>query len=298
MSQGHSHPPAGASAGHARMLRIALALTGSFLIVELLAAWYTRSLALLSDAAHMFTDAAALAIALVAIRIAQRPADRKRTFGYYRFEILAAAFNAVLLFFVAGYILWEAYQRLHAPAEIQSMPMLIVGFAGLVVNFISLRVLQGASSESINVKGAYLEVWSDLLGSAGVMVAAALIWFTDWSWVDSLVAALIGVWVVPRTWSLLKDSLNILLQGVPEGVDLERVETALRAFPGVKEVHALHVWAVTTGRHVMSAHIMVSPESLADPEFLARVTEAMEQRFDLTHTTIQLESSEAEPLHH
>lgn len=228
----HSHVPAGGSAEHARKLRLALALTVSFLTIELIAAWLTNSLALLSDAAHMFTDAAALAIALVAIRIAQRPADRRRTFGYYRFEILAAAFNAVLLFLVAGYILWEAYQRLRVPAEIQSVPMLFVGFAGLVVNFISLRILQSASTESLNVKGAYLEVWSDLLGSAGVMIAAAIIWMTGWGWVDSLVAALIGLWVLPRTWSLLKTSLNVLLQGVPEGVDLDAVESALREFSG------------------------------------------------------------------
>ena len=296
-SHSHSHTPAGGSAEHARKLRLALALTGSFLTIELIAAWLTNSLALLSDAAHMFTDAVALAIALVAIRIGQRSADRRRTFGYYRFEILAAAFNAVLLFLVAGYILWEAYQRLRVPAEIQSVPMLIVGFAGLVVNFISLRMLESASTESLNVKGAYLEVWSDLLGSAGVMIAAAIIWLTGWTWVDSLVAALIGLWVVPRTWSLLKDSLNILLQGVPEGVDLDAVESALRKFPGVKEVHALHVWAVTTGRHVMSTHLVVTPATLSDPAFLAEVTEAMEHRFGLTHTTIQLESSEAVPPH-
>ena len=293
----HSHVPTDGSAGHARKLRAALALTGSFLIIELIAAWLTNSLALLSDAAHMFTDTAALAIALVAIRIGQRSADRRRTFGYYRFEILAAAFNAVLLFLVAGYILWEAYQRLRVPAEIQSIPMLIVGFAGLVANLISLRVLQSASTESLNVKSAYLEVLSDLLGSAGVMIAAAVIWMTGWTWVDSLVAALIGLWVVPRTWSLLKDSVNILLQGVPEGVDLEVIESTLREFAGVKEVHALHVWAVTTGRHVMSAHLVVSPETLSDPAFLPQVTEAMEHRFGLTHTTIQLESSTAAPLH-
>jgi cobalt-zinc-cadmium efflux system protein len=296
-SHSHSHIPAGGSAGHARKLLQALALTASFLTIELIAAWLTNSLALLSDAAHMFTDSAALAIALAAIRIGQHPADRKRTFGYYRFEILAAAFNAVLLFLIAGYILWEAGQRLRVPAEIQSVPMLIVAFAGLVVNLVSMRVLESARDESLCVKSAYLEVWSDLIGSAGVMIAAAIIWLTGWTWVDSLVAALIGLWVLPRTWSLLKDSLNILLQGVPEGVDLDAIESALQEFPCVREVHALHVWAVTTGRHVMSAHLVVSPESFSNPAFLAEVVEAMEHRFGLTHTTIQLESSEAAPPH-
>ncbi len=298
---GHTHArsrlPADTSADHARKLRIALALTASFLAVELAAAWFTKSLALLSDAAHMFTDAGALAIALVAIRVARRPADRKRTFGYQRFEILAAAFNAMLLFLVAAYILWEAYDRLRAPVEIQSVPMLIVAFAGLVVNLISMRMLGSASADSLNVKGAYLEVWSDFLGSVGVVIAAAVIWLTGWTWVDSGVAALIGLWVLPRTWILLGDSLNILLQGVPEGVDLAAIEDALRGFPGVQEIHALHVWALTTGRHVMSAHLVVDPSSLRDAAFLAQVSEAMEQRFRLTHTTIQLESSEAESPH-
>lgn len=299
MRHGHSHTsaPAGGSAEHARKLRLALTFTGSFLAIELAAAWLANSLALLSDAAHMLTDAVALAIALVAIRIAQRPADRKRTFGYYRFEILAAAFNAVLLFLVAAYILWEACQRLRVPVEVLSIPMLMVGFAGLVVNFLSMRLLQSSSSESMNMKGAYLEVWSDFLGSAGVMVAAAIIWLTGWAWVDSLVAALIGLWVLPRTWILLKDSLNILLQGVPQGIDVDAVESALREFQNVKEVHALHVWALTTGRHVMSAHLVASPEALSDVTFLTRVTEAMENHFGLTHTTIQLESSEALKLH-
>ena len=293
MRQGHSHtsPPAGRSAEHARKLCLALTITGSFLAIELAAAWLADSLALLADAAHMFTDAAALAIALVAIRIAQRPADRKRTFGYYRFEILAAVFNAVLLFLVAAYILLEAYQRLRVPVEVQSIPMLMVAFAGLGVNFLSMRLLRSSSSESMNMKGAYLEVWSDFLGSAGVMVAAAIIWLTGWTWVDSLVAALIGLWVLPRTWILLKDSLNILLQGVPQGIDVDAVESALREFQHVKEVHALHVWALATGRHVMSAHLVVSPEALSDPRVLADLAEAMEHRFGLTHTTIQLESN-------
>lgn len=232
MSAGHSH--AQVRAGHERKLWMALGLTGSFMIAEVIGAFVTGSLALLSDAAHMMTDALALAISLVAIQVAKRAADRKRTFGYARFEILAAAFNALLLFAVAFYILYEAYQRLQAPAEIQSTGMLVIAVLGLIVNLISMRLLSAASGESLNVKGAYLEVWSDMLGSIGVIIAAVVIMFTGWGWVDSVVAAAIGFWVLPRTWTLLKESMNVLLQGVPDGMDIDQVEQAIRSVPGVR----------------------------------------------------------------
>lgn len=291
MSAGHTHSRVGGT--NEKRLWIVLLLTGVFLVVEVIGGLLTNSLALLSDAAHMFTDVMALVIAIVAIRLGKRPSDRKRTFGYYRFEILAAALNAAVLFLVAFYILYEAYQRFISPPEVQALTMLGIAVAGLVVNFIGMRLLRDGSESSLNMKGAYLEVWSDMLGSAGVVLAALLIQLTGWAKVDAIVAAAIGVWVLPRSWGLIKDSLNILLQGVPEGVDLDAVESALREFRGVKEVHALHVWAITTGQHVMSAHLVVSPESFSDSAFLAQITEVLEHRFGLTHTTIQLESSEA-----
>ena len=204
-------------------MRTALGLTFGFLLAEVIGGVVTGSLALISDAAHMFTDAAALAIALAAIRIARRPADVRRTYGYHRFEILAAAFNALLLFAVALYILFEAYQRFRNPPEIQSTGMLVIASLGLVVNLISIRLLSGGKDSSLNVKGAYLEVWSDLLGSLGVIAGALVIRFTGWAWVDTLIAVAIGFWVLPRTWVLLKDSLNILLEGVPEGIDVGEV---------------------------------------------------------------------------
>ena len=211
----HTHAPSTGGAGHARALWIALALTSTFMVTEVLASIMTSSLALLSDAAHMFTDAAALAVSLIAIRIGQRAADHKRTFGYYRFEILAAAFNAVLLLLVAIYILYEAYRRLRTPEPIAPMGMLIVAVIGLAVNLVSMRILRAGSEGSLNVKGAYLEVWSDMLGSIGVILAALLIHFTGVLWIDSVIAAGIGLWVVPRTWVLLKQAINVLLQGVP-----------------------------------------------------------------------------------
>lgn len=211
MSAGHSH--AIPAHRNERSLWFALGLTTTFLVAEVIAGLLFQSLALLADAAHMFTDAAALGIALAAVRIARRPADTKRTYGYHRFEILGAAFNALLLFMVALYILYEAYQRLRHPAPVQSMGMLVVAVLGLVINLISMRLLQGGQGDSLNVRSAYLEVWSDMLGSLGVIVAALAIRYTGRTWLDSAVAVGIGLWVLPRTWLLLKESLNILLEG-------------------------------------------------------------------------------------
>ena len=298
MSAGHSH--ATVRAGHERKLWLALGLTGSFMIAEVIGAFVTGSLALLSDAAHMMTDTLALAISLVAIQVAKRAADRKRTFGYARFEILAAAFNALLLFGVAFYILYEAYLRLQAPAEIQSTGMLVIAVLGLIVNLISMRLLSAASGESLNVKGAYLEVWSDMLGSIGVIIAAVLIMFTGWGWVDSVVAAAIGFWVVPRTWTLLKASMNVLLQGVPDGIDIDAVEQAIHAVPGVREVHDLHIWALTSGKNVLSTHLVVDPAQGSEQQVLAQVTELLHEQFDISHVTIQIEGAgfHQEPLTH
>lgn len=225
MGAGHSH--ATPSNQNERPLWFALVLTTGFLIAEIVTGILTGSLALISDAAHMFTDVAALSIALVAVRISKRPADSRRTFGYYRFEILAATFNTILLFFVALYIIYEAYRRLKNPEPIESTGMLIVAVLGLCVNLISMRFLRVDKDESLNMKGAYLEVWSDMLGSIGVIAGALLIRYTGWIWVDSLIAVAIGLWVLPRTWLLLKESMNVLLEGVPKGIGLENIRQAI-----------------------------------------------------------------------
>lgn len=286
MSDAHDH---GASLANEKTLWLALGLTSIFLIAEVVGGLLTHSLALLSDAAHMMTDAVGLAIALAAIRIARRPTDRKRTFGYYRFEILAATFNAVILIFVAAYILYEAYQRLTSPPNIQSTGMLIVAVIGLVVNFISMRLLQGGSDRSLNVKGAYLEVWSDMIGSIGVIIAAILIHFTGWTWVDALVAAGIGIWVLPRTWVVLKASLNILLEGIPDGVDLDAIEARLLATPGIAGIHDLHVWALTSGKNSLTVHVVLAPGSDEQPTLQA-VRTVLSDQFGIHHTTVQIEA--------
>lgn len=282
---GHDHT-AGANQ---RSLRTALGLTTAFLVVELVGGIVSQSLALISDAAHMFTDVAALAIALMAIRISRRPADSKRTFGYHRFEILAAAFNAMLLFGVAIYILFEAYLRLKAPPEIESTAMLVIAVIGLAVNLLSMRVLRSGQASSLNVKGAYLEVWADMIGSVGVILGALILKLTDWGWVDSAVAILIGLWVVPRTWMLLKSSINILLEGVPEDVDMAALKKLLLAVPGVKSLHDLHVWAVTSGKSTLTVHLVTEPEVSAEKQVLPEVRRRLAQTFGIHHITVQCE---------
>ena len=288
MSAGHDH--ALPATTKERSLRWALVLTSAFLIAEVVGGVVLNSLALLSDAAHMFTDVAALAIALAAIRIARRPADQRRTFGYHRFEILAAAFNALLLFGVAGYILFEAWQRWRQPEEVQTTGVLVVAALGLVVNLASMWMLRSGKDDSLNVKGAYLEVWSDMLGSIGVIAGAIVIRITGWNWVDSVIAVAIGLWVLPRTWVLLKDTLNILLEGVPEGIDMAAVRQSLLDLPGVLGVHDLHVWAVTSGRTSLTVHLVHATDVAAPAELLERARAVLAAEHHIAHTTVQLET--------
>lgn len=285
---GHADHNHGAGASTKR-LAIALGLTTTFLIAELVGAFVFDSLALLSDAAHMFTDSAALAIALAAVKIGQRPPDDQRTFGYRRFEILAAAFNAILLFAVAGYVLIEGIGRFFTPRPVESVGMLIVASIGLIVNLISMRILAGGKEDSLNVKGAYLEVWADMLGSLGVIGAAIAIYFTGLNWIDPIVAIAIGLWVLPRTWTLLRDTTHILLQGVPRGFDLNAIRAAMGEVSGVTGVHDLHLWSVAGDDASLTAHIAIA--NGGDGEAIRRaLTGMLETRFAIHHATIQTEN--------
>ncbi|WP_436898409.1 cation diffusion facilitator family transporter [Acinetobacter gyllenbergii] len=288
--QGHDHSHAAVTEGNIKKLTIALILTSTFLVVEVVAGLITQSLALLSDAAHMFTDAAALAIALVAIKIAKRPADNKRTFGYQRFEILAALFNASMLFFVAMYILYEAYQRFTQPPEIQSVGMLIVASLGLIINLISMKLLMSSAAESLNMKGAYLEVLSDALGSVAVIVGAVVIYFTNWYWVDTILAVAIGFWVLPRTWILLKQSINILLEGVPEEVDIEKLRNDLLGLDGVESIHQLKVWAITSKNIHLTVHLF-APRADRNQLYRAAI-EMLSHEHGIAEVTLQIEDDE------
>lgn len=240
MGAGHDHGTS--EIRHERPLWWAFGLTSAFLVAEVVGGLLTNSLALLSDAAHMMTDVIALAISLFAVRLSRRPPDARRTYGYARMEAIGAMINGGLLFVVAGYILWEAVGRFRQPPEVASGGMLVIATIGLVVNLISMRLLKAGSGTSLNVRGAYLEVWSDMLGSVGVIMGALVIHFTGWTVVDPIIAVLIGLWVLPRTWTLLRQAGHVLMQGVPVGIDLEAIRGALRACPGVREIHDLHVW--------------------------------------------------------
>ncbi|KFN42552.1 cation diffusion facilitator family transporter [Arenimonas oryziterrae] len=293
---GHDHDHGLSTIRHERPLWWALALTGAFLLVELAGAWLSNSLALLSDAAHMATDTLALAIALVAVRLGRRPPDAKRTFGYARLEAIGALVNGGLLFLVAGYILWAAIDRFRHPPQVATLGMLVVAGIGLAVNLLAMRLLKAGSGESLNMKGAYLEVWSDMLGSVAVILGAGLIWATGWTVVDPILAVLIGLWVLPRTGSLVREAMHVLLEGVPKGLDLAALREAMLATPGVASIHDLHVWSLSSMRPAMAAHVVLAA-GVADAVGTRLIlAEMLETRFDLHHVTLQMETDPcAEP---
>jgi len=289
MAHDHAHGHDHTAGANAKMLAWALALTSAYLVAEVVGGIVFNSLALLSDAAHMMTDVAALVIALLAIRLGRKAPDEKRTFGYRRFEILAAAFNAVLLFGIAIYVFVEAIRRFAEPQEIQSWGMMIVAAIGLVVNLISMRLLTAGKDASFNVKGAYLEVWADMVGSVGVIAGAAAIRFTGWTWIDPIVAVAIGLWVLPRTWILLRDTTNVLLEGVPSSLRLTEVRAAIGAVPGVDGLHDLHVWSMSNDDVSCTVHVMLAAGADADT-VRQGVTRTLDERFSIDHVTVQTES--------
>ncbi len=286
MSHDHNHLPS--EIRHEKPLWWALALTASYLVVEVVGAFWSNSLALLSDAAHMATDVIALVIALAAVRLSRRPPDARRSYGYARLEALGALVNGLLLFAVGVFILGEAVDRFRAPQAVAATGMLWVAGFGLLVNLIAMRLLSAGSGESLNVKGAYLEVWSDMLGSLAVIIAAVVIRFTGWTLVDPILAVLIGLWVLPRTWVLLREAVNVLLEGVPKGIVLAEVEAAMRAQPGVADVHDLHVWALASNRPALTAHVVAAADE--DTDVLRRqLAVLLHQRFSIGHATLQME---------
>ena len=296
MGAGHDHgggQGGGPSASrHKGSLRWALALTGTFLVVEVVGGLWTGSLALLADAAHMATDVGGLFMALVAVRFAERPATPRMTFGYVRTEVLSALVNAVVLLIVTVFVLREAWARLFAPPEILGGPMLAVAVAGLIVNLISMKMLHAGSQESLNLKGAYFEVLADMLGSVGVILAALVVMLTGWTIADPIIGAAIGLFIVPRTWILLKGALNILMEGTPAHVDTELLRRRLAEIPAVTGVHDLHVWTLTSGLDAMSCHLVVDDPARGS-DVLAAARKAMKEDFAITHTTIQVEDAEA-----
>jgi cobalt-zinc-cadmium efflux system protein len=263
-------------------------VTATFFVIEVIGGLLSGSLALLADAAHMFTDVGAGILAYAAMNLAEREATKKYTFGLYRAEILAAFVNAQILLLIAAYIFYEAYQRLHEPPEIHTGIMLWVAAAGLVANLVSMRLLHGQHTESLNVKAAYLEVVTDALGSIGVLVAAGLIRFTGWYWLDPLVSAGIGCLVLPRTVALLRESAHILLEGTPGNVDVENLRLQILEIQGVEELHDLHCWTLTSGFHSVSVHVRAAAHSQRG-DVLRAVQDLLKHQAGIDHATIQVE---------
>lgn len=285
----HNHTPS-AAGKNKRGLTIVFWLTTLYLAAEVVGGLWTGSLALLADAGHMLTDVAGLGLALLAIKFAERPASPERTYGYYRVEILAALTNAVVLIGISLYILYEAYERFRNPPEVQSGTMLLVAGIGLAVNIAGIFILRAGSTESLNMKGAYFEVLSDMLTSIGVIIAAVIMLTTGWYYADPLISAGIGLFILPRTWLLLRDAVGVLLEGTPSDVNLTAVREGVASVAGVAGIHDLHVWSLTSGINAMSVHAVLA-EGAAHDDVLTRVRQHVTSNFKINHVTVQVESA-------
>jgi cobalt-zinc-cadmium efflux system protein len=277
---------------HTPRLWTALGLTGGFLLVEAAVGLWTGSLALLADAAHMLVDTGGLALSLVAVWFAGRPATPEKTYGYYRAEILAALVNGVVLCVLAIGILFTAYERLWSPPPVPGLPVLAVAVLGLGVNLAGVAILRTGAGESLNVRSAYLELWGDALSSIAVIAAGAVIVWTGWHQADPLASAAVALAILPRTWTLLSHAVNILMEGTPAHLDVGQIEAEMRQVRGVRRVHDLHVWTLTSGRDALSAHVVVAPEAAGDT-ILDALHVLLHARFGIDHTTIQVETEPA-----
>jgi len=284
MSQQHARR----SVDHRKRLGLVLAITCTILVVEVVGAVLSGSLALLADAGHMATDAGGIGLSLLAMWFATRPSSPSRTFGFHRLEILAAVANALVLCGVGVYILVESVLRLLEPPVVASGTMLVFGLVGLAGNTASLALLRHGQAESLNLRGAFLEVLNDLFGSAAVLVAGAVIWFAGFQRADAIASGVVGVLILPRTWKLLREALDVLLEATPKGVDLAEIRRHMLDERGVVDVHDLHAWTITSGMPVLSAHIVVADPS-SSGQVLDRLCDCLRGHFDIDHSTIQVE---------
>jgi cobalt-zinc-cadmium efflux system protein len=281
------HVQSAARANSTRLLAV-LGLSLSVLAIEIVGGVVAHSLALLADAAHVFTDAAGISLALLAVWIGSRPANTRRTFGYLRLEILAAAINAILLFGVSVFILYEAWRRLAGPPHVASTLMLGVALLALLINGVALWLLRHAQARSLNARAAYLEVLGDLAGSGAVIAASLVIVATGWSRADAVASVVIAVLILPRTWGLLHDATDVLLEATPKGVSMDEVRAHILEAPGVADVHDLHAWTITSGMNVVSAHVVLEAEA-EGAAVLESLCDCLAGHFDIEHSTFQLE---------
>jgi cobalt-zinc-cadmium efflux system protein len=286
-SHGHHHHHHDHRSSSRQRLTATLVPITLYMVAEFVGGWWTNSLALMADAGHMLSDAGALALSLFALWIANRPATAKLTFGYHRAEILAALANGATLIGVSLYIFVEAYHRLWQPAEVAGAAMLGIAAGGLVVNMIALWLLSGGAEENLNVRGAWLHVMTDTLGSVGAMIAGGLVWAFHWEWADPAISIVIGLLVIYSSWRLLAEAVSVLMEGAPPGIDVDEVQAALQALPDVLVAHHLHVWSITNGMPAVSVHLVTDSPDLSGLLLAAR--KLLHDRFHVEHTTIQVE---------
>jgi len=288
----HAHSAAGAHRGR---LAIVLGISSTILVTEVVVGLASNSLALLADAGHVFADVVGTSLALIAIWLAARPATRERSFGFYRFEILAAVLNSLILFAIAGYVLFEAARRIADAPAVASGPMLIVAAGALILNGVAVGLLRAGQKDSLNLRGAYLEVLNDAFGSAAVLVAGLVIRFAGFLQADAIASALIGLLILPRTYGLLREAIDVLLEATPKGVDMTEVRTHILQAAGVREVHDLHAWTITSGLNVLSAHVIVD-EGAKNADVLDALCRCLATQFDIEHSTFQIETKDRQPI--
>jgi len=289
----HSSRPGGRRPENRRRVALTLTLAAGYMVAEIVGGLLTNSLALLADAGHMLSDVAALGLSLFALWIAERPPNARRTYGYYRTEILAALANGATLVAVAVFILVEAHARFLNTPEVLGAAMMAIAFGGLVVNLLSLAILSDARHASLNLRGAWLHVLSDSLGSVGAILAGLLIWAFGWYWADPAISALIGLLIIYSSWRLLTESVSVLMESAPRGIDVDAVRDALSGVPGVHSVHDLHVWTITSGMDSLSAHVVATDGHPAAP-LLVEIRRLLASRFGIHHVTIQIEPEDFE----
>ena len=292
MGHQHHHHVTGAEvAGNRRRLGLALILTATYMVAEIIGGLAANSLALLADAGHMFSDTAALGLSLVAVVLAQRPATSHRTYGFHRAEILAAFTNGAALLALSVLIAREAWERLSEPPDVHGGLLLAVAFGGLTINFINLVILSGGRHQNLNVRGAWLHVMADTLGSVGAIAAGASIYFFGWQWADPVASFVIATLVLYSAWGLVRETLDVLMEGVPKGISIDEVAAALRGIPGVLDAHDLHVWSLTSGRNIATTHLVIAEE--ADHQsIIDAANRTLAERFAIAHATIQVEHDE------
>ena len=282
------------STNQSRLL-VALSITGLMTIVELAGGLMSNSLALIGDAGHMFTDTLALGLSLFALNLAKRPASQTKTYGYYRAEILAALINGTILVLVSAYIFYEAYHRFVEPPEVRGGLMLIVAAIGLAANVVGISILRSASRGNLNVKGAFLHMWSDTVSSVGVIAAGIIILLTGRTIADPIISIIIGLLILRGAGGLVWESVNILLEAVPKHLDVSRINNAIRKIKGVKNVHDVHLWAITSGMYAMSCHLLIEDQMVSNcTQIVDEVNKTLSQKFGISHSTVQLECEECE----